>query len=119
MTLMMDQLKPRNLTSTYSSIHFLENINNAWKTNEIRESVELKMNMLKELIAQLNEIEEKRHGRRLEIFLNLLGVFALSSLIFEFIDILANNVPAWIKILLGLGIPSLFAFFVIYLIRKK
>ncbi|MEJ2276902.1 MAG: hypothetical protein P8Y70_04005 [Candidatus Lokiarchaeota archaeon] len=109
--LVLDTHKSRNVTSTYYSIYFLEQISKAWRTSEILDAAEVKMSMLRDLISQLDEIEEARRSKRVELFLSLLGVFTLGSLVLDFIGALSFGglVPDIFKLLLAMGIPIIFS----------
>ncbi|MEJ2252489.1 MAG: hypothetical protein P8Y97_22870, partial [Candidatus Lokiarchaeota archaeon] len=95
----------------YYSIYFLEQISKAWRTSEILDAAEVKMSMLRDLISQLDEIEEARRSKRVELFLSLLGVFTLGSLVLDFIGALSFGglVPDIFKLLLAMGIPIIFS----------
>jgi ubiquinone/menaquinone biosynthesis C-methylase UbiE len=97
--LVLDTHKSRNLTSTYYSMYFIEQISDAWRTGEILEAATSKMEILKDLIGQLDEIESSRRSRRVELFLTFLGVFALGSLVLDFIGAISFGelMPDWIK----------------------
>lgn len=109
--LVLDTHKSRNLTSTYYSMHFIEQISDAWRTGEILQGAKSKMETLRDLIGQLDEIEGARRSRRVELFLTFLGVFALGSLVLDFIGAtkLGEVFPDWITLLLGFGIPFCFS----------
>ncbi|MBD3185254.1 hypothetical protein GF325_00385 [Candidatus Bathyarchaeota archaeon] len=109
--LRLDMHEPRNQTSVYYSIYFLERLNAAWRTGEILHAAREKMDVLRDLINQLDEIEDARKSRRMELFLNLLGVFALGSLVLDFIGALsiASTIPDRTVISIALGLPIVFS----------
>jgi ubiquinone/menaquinone biosynthesis C-methylase UbiE len=107
--LVLDTHKSRNLTSTYYSMYFIEQISEAWRTGEILEAALSKMEVLKDLISQLDEIEASRRSKRVELFLTLLGVFTLGSLVLDFLGAISFNFPDWLTLSLGIGIPFLFS----------
>jgi hypothetical protein len=118
--LLMDTLQPRNMTSTYYSIAFLEKVNENWKTDEMSEAANRKMEALRQLIGQLDEIEQARRDLRLEMFLTFVGVFALGSLVLDFLGALsfASQIPDIAIMLLGIGIPSSFLLIAYHLLRS-
>lgn len=118
--LVLDTHKSRNLTSTYYSMHFIEQISDAWRTGEILEAATSKMEILRDLIGQLDEIESSRRSRRVELFLTFLGVFALGSLVLDFLGAISfgNLIPDWIKLLLGFGIPVTFSIIAYKLLKE-
>ena len=118
LTLVLDTHKSRNLTSTYYSMYFIEQISEAWRTNEILEAALSKMEVLKDLIGQLDEIEAARRSRRLELFLTLIGIFALGSLVLDFLGAISFKFPDWLTLLLGLGIPFGFSIIAYRLLKK-
>ncbi|MFX1556423.1 MAG: class I SAM-dependent methyltransferase [Promethearchaeota archaeon] len=105
--LVLDTHKPRNVTSTYYSMDFIEKIRDAWRTDNILEAAISKMETLRDLISQLDEIENARRSKRLELFLTLLGVFTLGSLVLDFLGAMSfsDQVPYWISLFLGISIP--------------
>lgn len=107
--LVLDTHKPRNVTSTYYSITFIERIRKSWRTDNILEAATSKMGMLRDLISQLDEIESSRRSKRVELFLTLLGIFALGSLVLDFLGAISITFPDWITLTLGLSIPSIFS----------
>ncbi|TXT62618.1 MAG: hypothetical protein BAJALOKI1v1_890013 [Promethearchaeota archaeon] len=109
--LVLDTHKPRNVTSTYYSMHFIEKIRDAWRTDEILEAAESKMETLRDLISQLDEIEGARRSKRVELFLTLLGVFALGSLVLDFLGAMSfqSLIPDYISLVLAVGIPTIFS----------
>lgn len=111
--LILDTHKPRNMTSAYYSIYFLERMSNSWRTDEIITAASAKMESLRLLISQLDELEESQRAKRLELFLTFLGVFALGSLVLDFFGAMdfAQNVPDVLVALLSLGIPVSFLIF--------
>ncbi|MDF1539569.1 MAG: hypothetical protein P1Q69_11780 [Candidatus Thorarchaeota archaeon] len=119
LTLLLDTHKPRNMTSTYYSIDFLEKINKSWRTDEMTEAACGKMESLKDLIGQLDEIQATRREKRIEMFLSLLGVFTLGSMVLDFIGALAAgatlNDPT--ILFLAIGIPSVFVLIAYMLLR--
>ncbi len=107
--LVLDTHKPRNVTSTYYSIAFIEKIRKVWRTEAILEAATTKMDILRDLISQLDEIESARRSKRVELFLTLLGIFALGSLVLDFLGALSFQFPDWITLTLGLSIPVIFS----------
>ncbi|MFW9787822.1 MAG: hypothetical protein ACFFE2_09875 [Candidatus Thorarchaeota archaeon] len=109
-TLLLDTYKPRNMTGTYYCMAFLEKINENWRTDEMIEASYEKMNSLRELIGQLDEIETSRREHRIEMFLTFLGVFALGSLVLDIIGALSFGplIPDMTILLLAFGIPIIF-----------
>lgn len=105
--LVLDTHKPRNVTSTYYSMHFIEKISDAWRTGNILEAAKSKMEILRDLISQLDEIESSRRSKRVELFLTLLGVFTLGSMVLDFLGAMSfsNSIPDWVSLLLGISIP--------------
>jgi len=118
--LVLDTHKSRNLTSTYYSMHFIEQISDAWRTGEILEAATSKMDVLKDLIGQLDEIESARRSKRVELFLTFLGVFALGSMVLDFLGAITfgDLIPDWITLLLGLGIPLGFSVIAYRLLKE-
>jgi hypothetical protein len=118
--LIIDTHKPRNMTSTYYSIYFMEQISKSWRTDEILEGAQEKMDRLRDLIKQLDELETERRSRRVDLFLNLIGIFALGSLVLDFIQSLdaTETLSDTIIFSLALGVPVIFAIFM-YLLLKR
>jgi ubiquinone/menaquinone biosynthesis C-methylase UbiE len=118
--LLLDTHKSRNITTTYYSIQFLEEISDAWRTGEILEAAESKMDILRELISQLDEIESARRSERVELFLTLLGVFALGSLVLDFLGAMSfgDLIPDGIKLIFGIGLPLIFSIVAYRLLKK-
>jgi hypothetical protein len=119
LTLLLDTHKPRNMTSTYYSIAFIEKINESWRTDEMTEAAFSKMEALKDLIGQLDEIEAARRNKRIEMFLSLLGVFTLGSMVLDFIGALAAGATLSdpIILFLAIGIPSVFVMIAYFLLK--
>jgi hypothetical protein len=118
--LFLDTHNPRNMTTTYYTIHFLEKISEEWRTGELLTSANEKMESLRELIAQLDEIEQSRRDRRTEMFLTFIGVFAFGSLILDFIGAMsfASEMSDFILAALTFGIPTIFLVVAYYLLRE-
>jgi hypothetical protein len=83
--LLLDTHVPHNMTLVYHSIHFLRRISQSWLTDVILQGAHEKMATLRELIAQLDEMEQIRRARALEFFLTIVGVFSLGSLVLDFL----------------------------------
>ncbi|MGY5881490.1 MAG: hypothetical protein RTV31_14660 [Candidatus Thorarchaeota archaeon] len=118
-TLLLDTYKPRNMTQTYYCMAFLEKINENWRTDEMIEASYEKMQILRELIGQLDEIEASRRERRIEKFLTFLGVFALGSLVLDIIGALsfASSISDPVIFALATGIPAVFVVIAYYLLK--
>lgn len=119
--LLLDVLSPRNLTSNYRKIHFLEEVNMAWQTNDMRTAAEKKMDQLAVVVEQLNEIKAKRQRKRLEIILTGLSVISLGTLISNLMRLgtFTANWTDWQLLAVALGLPAVLAIFVtIYLLRN-
>jgi ubiquinone/menaquinone biosynthesis C-methylase UbiE len=107
--LVLDTHKSRNVTSTYYSMTFIERIRKSWRTDEILEAATSKMENLRDLISQLDEIESARRSRRVELFLTMLGVFTLGSLVLDFLGAMSFKFPDWLTLILGFSIPGIFS----------
>jgi len=107
--LVLDTHKPRNVTSTYYSMTFIERIRKSWRTDEILEAATSKMDTLRDLISQLDEIESARRSRRVELFLTMLGVFTLGSLVLDFLGAMSFKLPDLLTLILGFSIPGIFS----------
>jgi len=107
--LVLDTHKPRNVTSTYYSMTFIERIRKSWRTDEILEAATSKMDTLRDLISQLDEIESARRSRRVELFLTILGVFTLGSLVLDFLGAMSFKLPDSLILILGFSIPGIFS----------
>ncbi len=79
--LLLDVLTPRNLTSNFSKIHFLEEVNTAWQTDAMQAAAEKKMEQLSVVVTQLNEIRAKRQSKRVELLLISLSIISSGTLI--------------------------------------
>ena len=79
-----------------------------------------KMNSLRELIGQLDEIEASRRERRIEMFLTFLGVFALGSLVLDIVGAMsfASAIPDVVTFALATGIPAIFLVIAYYLLKS-
>lgn len=82
--LTLDAHKPRNVSSTYHTIHFLEGIATTWKTNEIIADMNDKMADLKEIVQQLDQLASGLRAKSMERFLIFVGVFGLGSLALDY-----------------------------------
>lgn len=117
--LLLDTHKPRNMTSAYHSIYFLEQIAETWRTDEILAAAEEKMAALRDLIGQLDELETNRRGRRVELFLTFLGVFSLGSLVLDVLGSLSVGAGLGDGPVIGLVSGIVFLFMLVaYLVLR-
>jgi hypothetical protein len=83
--LLLDTHEPHNMTLVYHDIEFLRHINRSWLTGDLLKAAREKMAALRDLIEQLDDLEEHRRARALEFFLTIVGVFSLGSLALDYL----------------------------------
>lgn len=119
--LLLDVLTPRNLTSNFSKIHFLEQVHIAWQTNDMRAAAEKKMEQLALVVGQLNEIKSKRQSKRLELLLTGLSIISLGTLISNLLRLSSStaNWPDWALFTLAIGLPAFLAIGVLMFLSQE
>lgn len=118
--LMVDSLAPQNVSFVQSSIHFLAKVNESWETNLIKDSVFNKMQRLRELISQVDEIERKKRLKKLDLFLASVSIFALGSLVLDYIAAMSFKNQIGDISITSIVFTFIFIFlFIMYLLFRK